>query len=510
MMPHRAGFGLLATAAAAAAGWYFWQARDVPHFGFLLDDAIYFSSAKAWAQGDGHKIPGLPGEPWQTKYPFGYPWLLQWIWRAWPEFPANLALAAVVGAVLYAVQSAVTAQWNRWIAAAAAVNPVSLFYGASLMSETAGMCVLMAVFALSARFPAVAGAVAGLAVLIRSASLGLLVAGPVWYLFQRRWRDAARFTVSMLPAVLLWQWWSGARKPRDPSIQMSFYTDYSGYLAASFDPAGILGVVQSNLETALLSAGSLLWFDAGDSITVSYRKTMLALLAVYGIVRWTQREGLSLYTVFAAVYLAMLLPWNFSPNERFLLPLLPLLLRGIWECGEAVARAMLGLWRRAGVADRVVSGAVLGGMAAAGCFWAAGTAESLTGYFPSILAQQRERGRIQQNALDWARTRLPQDAIAVAYQESRFALFTGRHAIGMPLPPQLGYARKPDPVQAYFSQVKETARRHGARYLYMTPWDYELDLRDGERIAWSRRITEDPRWRLLHESAGIRIFELLP
>ncbi|HJY79561.1 MAG TPA: hypothetical protein VKK81_00540, partial [Candidatus Binatia bacterium] len=54
---------------------------------------MYFSSAKALAEGRGYIIPSLPGTPPQTKYPVLYPWLLSWIWRWNPSFPANLSPA---------------------------------------------------------------------------------------------------------------------------------------------------------------------------------------------------------------------------------------------------------------------------------------------------------------------------------------------------------------------------------------------------------------------------------
>src|SRR5215471_14018621 len=64
--------------------------RPARDFGAYHDDSVYFSSAKALAEGRGYIIPSLPGTPPQTKYPVLYPWLLSWIWRWGPSFPANL------------------------------------------------------------------------------------------------------------------------------------------------------------------------------------------------------------------------------------------------------------------------------------------------------------------------------------------------------------------------------------------------------------------------------------
>ena len=53
-------------------------------------DSIYFSTAKALAQGQGYVLASFPGNPTQTKYPILYPWLLSWIWKLHPSFPENL------------------------------------------------------------------------------------------------------------------------------------------------------------------------------------------------------------------------------------------------------------------------------------------------------------------------------------------------------------------------------------------------------------------------------------
>ena len=62
-------------------------------FGLQQDDALYFSSAKALAEGRGYILPSLPGAPAATKYPILYAWVLSWVWRVNPNFPANLPLA---------------------------------------------------------------------------------------------------------------------------------------------------------------------------------------------------------------------------------------------------------------------------------------------------------------------------------------------------------------------------------------------------------------------------------
>src|SRR5712692_4056093 len=83
--------------AAVLIGLLLYVARLHPanYFGYLEDDSVYFSSAKALAEGRGYIQPSFPGTP-PGKYPVLLPWLLSWIWRINPSFPANLRLAVWV------------------------------------------------------------------------------------------------------------------------------------------------------------------------------------------------------------------------------------------------------------------------------------------------------------------------------------------------------------------------------------------------------------------------------
>src|SRR5262249_2042512 len=69
-----------------------WNSRDMPLLSSMSDDGIYLVCAKSLAEGTGYRILSLPNEPFQTKYPPLYSWLLSLIWRIDPRFPSNLPL----------------------------------------------------------------------------------------------------------------------------------------------------------------------------------------------------------------------------------------------------------------------------------------------------------------------------------------------------------------------------------------------------------------------------------
>src|SRR5581483_3318503 len=77
-----------------------WLCRDQPLLGDNYDDAVYWSSARSLAGGGGYRVPTLPGDPWQVKYPPLYPLYLSLAWRIDPRFPGNLPLATALQALL--------------------------------------------------------------------------------------------------------------------------------------------------------------------------------------------------------------------------------------------------------------------------------------------------------------------------------------------------------------------------------------------------------------------------
>ena len=58
--------------------------------GVFHDDAIYVSTGRALAAGDGYRLTGVPGAPLQTKYPILYPAALAAVCHVWPSFPESV------------------------------------------------------------------------------------------------------------------------------------------------------------------------------------------------------------------------------------------------------------------------------------------------------------------------------------------------------------------------------------------------------------------------------------
>jgi hypothetical protein len=212
---------LLALAPAAHLAWV---ARDMPHFGHLHDDSIYFVCAKSIAEGRGYRILSLPAEPFQTKYPPLWPLMLAAIWKLDPHFPENLHWGMALAWLMLPAFVALAWRWFRRsgfdiplstaLCAMVAVSPCAVVLSAGLMSDLVFSVALLAALQAiesadrSTRRALGAGALAAVAHLIKTAALPLAIAGPLWLTLRKKYRAAALMFGAMLPAIAAWTLWS--------------------------------------------------------------------------------------------------------------------------------------------------------------------------------------------------------------------------------------------------------------------------------------------------------------
>ena len=170
------------------------RVHPVVFFGQFQDDSIYFSTAKALAEGEGYNLISFPGSPRQTKYPIVYPWLLSFIWKLNPNFPANLVPAICLTeffgcicllAMFYLLRKlpGIGETPALFLTAVCAVHPVFVRMSGLVMSDIPFMaCLLMAlalcVFVQNDGGPAwmyaLIGGIAGVSVGIRTVGVAVV------------------------------------------------------------------------------------------------------------------------------------------------------------------------------------------------------------------------------------------------------------------------------------------------------------------------------------------------
>jgi hypothetical protein len=316
--------------------------------GVCHDDAIYVSTAKSLADGDGYRMMGVPGTPNQTKYPILYPAILAVFWKCWPEFPANLVAMQWFGVAsgaatlalgyLYLVRFGYFSRGVALTAALLSATAVSFLYlCTTTMAEMPfALLTIVALWGLD-HFLLKKGrsriAAFGLGILSALPFLSRIIGMPKitvasLLLFKTRQRPSLCLlgaSVVFLPWVL-WSmagWGGWAENQVD-----GYYTDYLG----SWSSTGLgmffrvfhvnsLAVAYGSTEFTVEGLSNILR-QATDSPWVPQAMTVLGTIPWLLIV--LQLRTRRALPHFMAGYLGIMLVWSWPPN-RFLIPLMPLI-----------------------------------------------------------------------------------------------------------------------------------------------------------------------------------------
>src|SRR5205085_3060789 len=134
---------------------------------------------------------------------------------------------------------------------------------------------------------------------------------------------------------------------------------------------------------------------------------------------------------FAAAYTALLLVWHFPANERFLLPLFPLLLAALATEAQHLAAGIQAAWKK-DAANRAVAAGVCAALAALVCAGLALDFDAVYKQIPEAIEQHRMVLASNRAAFAWIAQHAP-DASFYAYDDPVFYLYTGQHAASMPV-----------------------------------------------------------------------------
>ncbi|HUE70200.1 MAG TPA: hypothetical protein VMP01_04860 [Pirellulaceae bacterium] len=333
--------------------------------GACHDDAIYVSTAKALAQGQGYRMIDVPGSPPQTKYPIAYPAVLAALWRLWPTFPDNLVLmqgitlltgaGTVALGYLYLVRFG---YFSRTIAAGAgtlcATAPTFLYYSVQTMAEMPfALLSIAALWGLELaleRTSSSRGAQFGVGVLLAMPFLcrtigATLIVGGLWVWFWKG-RPLRWCLTGVLVATLPWILWSlSGRGDWDRDPVEGYYTDYVGQWSIG-DVSTLFSVVFCNALFIVYGSAHLVLEGASTLAKPGLGSLPTAIvLMLPGAAAWLAmtpglRQGRVLPWALAA-YLAAMLVWSWHPG-RFLVPILPCLAAYLLSVPAAVV-SRLGL-----------------------------------------------------------------------------------------------------------------------------------------------------------------------
>jgi len=514
-------FGVILLALAPAAH-LAWVAREMPHFGHLHDDSIYFVCAKSLAEGRGYRILSLPAEPYQTKYPPLWPLMLAGIWKLDPHFPENLRWGMALAWTALPAFVALAWCWfrrngfNRRVAtvlcAVIAVSPCPIVLSVGMMSDLVfSAALLMAILAIEAAdrstWRAFAAALlASVAYLIKTAALPLIVAGPLWLMMRRKHRAAMVMFGGMLPAVAAWMLWSRAHISQSRDLVTLYYTNYLGYQVYNVGWRDLPLVMWKNLDGVFCGVAELLIFDLAKSPAGTYLARFLGVVVIAGTVRLARRSGMSPYHWFAMGYTAILLVWHFPPNNRFLLPLFPLLLAGLMTELGNLAGVVRKEWSRGRGQKLIVAGlcAAAAGIVFVGIVW---NGRAITQDLPSVVSQHRAVLASNRRAFAWIAQNAPAGNF-YAYDDPVFYLYTGHHASSLPVVPLPFYRQDRESILRPFRAMPEFAREQHLDYVLFTAADFHRDLGTSERTEVRRILANEPAFELVYQSPLSSVFAI--
>ncbi len=309
-----------------------WRVR--PEVGIGTNDELeYRALSQSLAQGEYREIFVAGAAP-AHKYPPAFPaWLAMLRAIAGDHFDvvraANLALFAGALLIVYVVGSKLV---NGWAALATialvSVNPHTLRYAASMMSEPLYLFLTMAALAATLAAPryggravAAATALALLAFLTRSAGITIVAAIGIWLLTRRSLSEILPFSVAAVIVVGGWFMYSAA--VTQPGVAEGSYE--KELVAGTKQTIGDHGLAK-RARTIVDRVGwvpSTLELPRVEGTMLDNALTLLVIgsFLTAGIVAlWARWPAAAAYTT---LYIGMMTAWPF-PGNRLYLPLLPL------------------------------------------------------------------------------------------------------------------------------------------------------------------------------------------
>ncbi|MDW7988467.1 MAG: glycosyltransferase family 39 protein, partial [candidate division WOR-3 bacterium] len=315
------------------------------------DNARYLILAKALARGYGYRDIYLPDAPFHNHFPFGFPLLLTPIIFLFSE--------QLIFAKLYVMFFSLGSFWlvyrmtkryfntQEWILPMIffSVSPLIIFYSHYVLSEIPYLFFsFLAIYFLSKydekHFNIAVIILTIFSVIftyyIRTAGIALVVAVGVYFLLKRRIKAFSMIFLPSLLAILLINITTkvNASSYRNEFILKNPYVPEAGYLTISeffqriFDnlvlysfkifPQVICPTLKNNLALVILGI-------------------FLAILIIASILK--EFKNITLVSIYFVLYIGVILAWPQTwSNERFLLPILPILFYYITKGARTIAK----------------------------------------------------------------------------------------------------------------------------------------------------------------------------
>jgi hypothetical protein len=523
--------------------WNVYWVRPANLFGLWHDDTIYFSSAKAIAQGHGYILPSVPGNPPATKYPILYPWLLSWVWRISPEFPGNISLAILLNLLFGAAATFLVYGYLRTtfdlkagesllITSFFILHPFTILYSSAIVSE-----IPFAAFSIATLWSGEAAlrrpgrtnliiisAILGdLCVFMRSAGIALCAGIIAALLLRKLWRHALLFSSATVPALCYFAYKTWFQVATLPPVAFSgqlpgwkqtwlYYTSYTAFRKIDSPSFGIAVTLLVNQCLYLIFTLPNYLFApwSGSHIVVWFVMALFLATVIFSGMRRAVAHHKGILTGLAfAVYIGLLMAWDYPDWVRFLLPFFPFILALLWiECrswNSWIQRAFRGIQVR----DKILAfgfltcaltftGVIIWNYCGPGRVWEQG-----------LSAERRGRLEEKLEAYDWIRLHTARDSRIIAVADVLSYLYTDRQAMNFTVLMPAGVYDKRR-LSLDLAHIADVPRAIGASYWMVTNEDALSQLKALREPLATRLAEMEGRLPKVFESSrgGVKIYDL--
>ena len=512
-------------------------------FGLSEDDSIYFSSARALANGHEYLLESVPGSPPATKYPVLFSWLLSWVWRWRPTFPANLKLALWLNAFVGFVYIFAAFFFLRCfkglsdlervlLVAFCGLHPVVIFHAANLLSDLPFAAVVLSALALYVGMPEqdergwmvlCCGFLGGAALALRTLGLPIAAGLMLGFGLRKSWRALGLFAVGAAPLSLVWL--GGIRLSHVQSAvgtsvcsavwrgNWLYYTDYLGFWRADLLQNHVVWQsVKQSFLLLILQPGSYLIAPTSLSGLLAFVPALiLSVLALCGAWKQTRDRQVSGVILVLCLYAVPVVIWDYPAMARFLMPFLPLFVAGAWIEGKRILTRVAATARAHGLGQEGPAIVVLS-LAAFGLVMGMGW--SVWRGHVALTEQAKRRasfGPEKREAYDWLRNNNTAGASVIAYEDAALYLYSGHKAFRPVIFSPAGRFQ-PALLQSELGCIAESAKQTRATYWVVSEddFDFEWEPAATDGLDQEKRFLKG-RPLVFHSKAGrVQIYRVGP